>query len=204
MSVYSWTTHEPVLKNCQCSTLALLLEPCSFLVQMARYAQLDKKQPVTWFWKTSRSFKAIVRCWPFPTCMTKDQFRRRRHNCRRVLKYYNVACSLISLSIVVSNKNKRTPCHRYFTLGALRQQRLFQTKLVERWCHGGKPAYSQDSVESCQVTDPLPFWAFASLSFGTFLKYAQRCWDLHLGLICLNQLGNHQIISSYSPSCSVK
>ena len=42
------------------------------------------------------------------------------------------------------------------------------------------------------------------LRLGTFLKYAQLCWHLHLGLICLNQLGKRQINSSYSPSCSVK
>ena len=68
---------------------------------------IDNKQPVTWFWKTSKSLKAIVRCWPFPTCMTKDQFRRRRHNCRRVLNYYNLTWSLISHSIIVSNKGNK-------------------------------------------------------------------------------------------------
>ena len=81
---------------------------------------------------------------------------------------WNTTIQLVAWFLIQSSfqtKIKRTPCDRYFTLGALRQQCFFQTNLVERWCHGGKPAYSQDSVEPCQVTDHLPLWAFPSISF---------------------------------------
>ena len=197
MSVYSWTTLEPVLKNCQCSTLALLLEPCSFLVQMARYAQLDKKQPVTWFWKTSRSFKAIVRCWPFPTCMTKDQFRRRRHNCRRVLKYCNLICSLICHSIIVSNKGNKN-----FMLSVLYTRCPPARAFVSDQVGGALVPWRQAGVLSGLCWALSGNWSSSILGFcvfilrlGTFLKHAQSCWDLYLGLICLNQLGKRQIIS---------